>query len=317
MFVSVTVKAQEIHFSQITNNQFIINPANSGNFDGTFRLGANYRSQGAAISVPYKTYAAWGDFRWEPTTLHRSAIGLGLSLLNDEAGDGGLQTTSGYLTASFIKGFNQENTFTAALGFSVGLINRSLNISKLLFDNQWNGTVFDANVASGEPFKSNSIFSPDFNFGLSIFWRINENFNTNFGAALHHINRPKLTFYEPENRIENKLVIHGLLKKNINENFEIIPGFYFANQQGVNEVLAGANLLFIQEDIKFITGLWYRFERDIIPHAGIMINDFTAEFSYDINVSRLHLASNYRGGFEISILKTISLNQKRTKCYGF
>jgi len=111
--------------------------------------------------------------------------------------------------------------------------------------------------------------------------------------------------------------LHAMAKQKIGENYQLIPGIYFANQQGVNEILAGTNFLIIQNEMKFITGLWYRFERDIIPHAGIMINGFIAEFSYDINVSKLHIASNYRGGIEISIVKTISVNNGRTKCYGF
>jgi len=312
-----TLQAQEIHFSQISNNQFIINPANAGTCDGTLRIGANYRSQGAAISVPYKTFSAWAETHFEPQNFNRSTIGFGISLLSDEAGDGGLKTTAGYLTASFIKGFNKENTFKASLGFSVGVMNRSIDFSRLVFDNQWNGTVFDPNVASGEPFTDNSIFSPDFNFGGSIFWEVNEDSKFNLGAALHHINRPKLTFYKSENRVEQKLVLHAMAKQNIGENYQLIPGIYFANQQGVNEILAGTNFLIIQNEMKFITGLWYRFERDIIPHAGIMINGFIAEFSYDINVSKLHIASNYRGGIEISIVKTISVNNGRTKCYGF
>ena len=108
-----TLQAQEIHFSQISNNQFIINPANAGTCDGTLRIGANYRSQGAAISVPYKTFSAWAETHFEPQNFNRSTIGFGISLLSDEAGDGGLKTTAGYLTASFIKGFNKENTFKA------------------------------------------------------------------------------------------------------------------------------------------------------------------------------------------------------------
>jgi type IX secretion system PorP/SprF family membrane protein len=312
-----TLQAQEIHFSQISNNQILINPSTAGNFDGTLRFGGNYRSQGASLSVPYITYSAWGEFRLEPKSLNHSAIGLGISLFNDKAGDGGLQTTSGYLTASFIKGFNQENTLQASLGFSVGVINRSINFSKLFFDNQWNGTVFDPDVASGEPYSSNSVFSPDFNFGGCVSWAIDEKIFTTFGAALHHINRPKLTFYESESRIENKLVFHGLVQVKISEQLQIVPGFYYSTQQNVNEMLVGSNLLIVQDNLKFITGLWYRFERDVIPHAGIVVNDFIVEFSYDINVSKLHIATNYRGGMEISIIKTISLKQNRTRCYGF
>lgn len=311
------VDAQEIHFSQFSNSQLLINPAFAGNFNGNLRLGASYRNQGSAISVPYTTYSAWGDMRIETERLSKSAIGFGLSVYNDNAGEGSLNTTSGYFTASFIKGFNRDNTIHAALGFSVGMINRSINFSRLVFDNQWDGTIFDPNVANGEPYVASSLFAPDFNFGGILSWDINEKLNANFGMALHHINQPQLTFYESENRLENRLVLHVLMNSRIGDQFEINPGVYFSTQRGVNEILIGSDFLVVHDDFKLFTGLWYRHERDIIPDVGIVYDGFILEFSYDINVSKLHIASNYRGGMEISIVKTFSINQKEKSCNGF
>jgi len=313
----IQLHAQEVHFSQFDNNPLLINPALAGHFEGSLRFGAAYRNQGAAISVPYTTYSAWGDARLEPARLQRSAIGTGVYLYNDNAGEGGLSTTSGTFAASFIRGFNRNNTFKAALGFSVGIINRKINFSKLIFDNQWNGTVFDPNVASGEPFTSSSIFAPDFNFGGVVCWKINEKINTNIGLAMHHINRPKLTFYDAENRLEQKLVAHAQLFLQIDKSFEIHPGVFFATQQGVNEIMAGADFLFHRQQLGLIAGLWYRLERDIIPRVGISYNGLVVQFSYDVNVSRLHLASNYRGGMEITVVKTLSLDANRKGCHEF
>lgn len=309
--------AQEVHFSQFYNNPLLFNPALAGHFDGSLRLGAAYRNQGAAISVPYTTYSAWGDAHLEPERLQRSAIGTGLHLYNDNAGDGGLSTTSGTFAASFIRSFNGDNTVKAALGFSIGILNRKINFSKLIFDNQWNGTVFDPNVASGEPFTSSSIFAPDFNFGGVVCWKINEKINTNIGLAMHHINRPKLTFYDDENRLEQKIVAHAQVFVQVDETFEIRPAVFFATQQGANELMAGADLFIHRGDVALIAGLWYRLERDIIPSVGININGLVVQFSYDVNVSRLHLASNYRGGMEITLIKTLTLTANKNACHGF
>jgi hypothetical protein len=88
-------------------------------------------------------------------------------------------------------------------------------------------------------------------------------------------------------------------------------------QQEISQLLFGANLLIIRSEMVFLLGLWHRFERDIIPHVGFIARDFLVEFSYDVNVSKLHLASNYRGGFEITMIKTISYRQNRQSCYEF
>jgi type IX secretion system PorP/SprF family membrane protein len=308
--------AQEIHFSQFNNNQLLINPAYAGHFDGNVRLGASYRSQGASISIPYTTYSGWGDVHVEPKWLNNSSIGLGLCVYNDNAGEGSLQTTSGYFSASLTKGFNRDNSIRATLGFSVGFINRSVDISKLVFDNQWNGTIFDPGIASGEP-SGNSLFVPDINVGTIFCWDINDKLHTNVGAAMHHVNRPNLSFYDAENKLDYKFIINGMVKARINDMIQLNPGIYFSNQVDVNEVIIGSNLLFIKEDFRFLTGLWYRLERDIIPHLGLIYHDFILEFSYDINISKLHIASNYRGGIEISLVKTFSYQKNHMGCNEF
>jgi type IX secretion system PorP/SprF family membrane protein len=311
------LNAQEIHFSQTTNQQLLINPSLTGHFDADFRFGSGYRSQGASFSVPYITYSAWGEYKRNLNKIRNGAIGLGVSAYNDNAGNGSLQTSAAYISASFIRGFNHDNTFKAALGFSVGFLNRSIDITKLVFDSQWNGTIFDPEVAIGEPFAGNSHFSPDFNFGGLISWEINPDLQTSFGAALHHINRPNLSFYESENRITRRFNAHVLVKNRINDNFQLNVGAYYSMQQEINQVLFGANLLIIRSEMIFLLGLWHRVERDIIPHVGFIARDFLLEFSYDVNVSKLHLASNYRGGFEITMIKTISYRPNRQSCYEF
>lgn len=312
-----TLNGQEIHFSQIANNPLFYNPASTGLFDGDFRIGASYRSQGRSISVPYTTYSGWGDTHINLNRTGSTGLGLGVSFFSDNAGEGSLKTTSGYLNASLVKGFNRDNTFRAALGFSLGFINKSVDFTKLVFDQQWNGTIFDPDADSGEPYNGNSIVSPDFSFGGIICRDFNKLIKATIGASIFHINKPKISFYESENRMDYKLVFHALLNLKMNEQIQIAPGAYFAVQQFSNELMLGSNVLFVNDNMKFITGIWYRHERDIIPHLGFYVQDFTVEFSYDINISKLHIASNYRGGVEISLLKTISVKNKTPGCNAF
>ncbi|HPE58618.1 MAG TPA: PorP/SprF family type IX secretion system membrane protein [Bacteroidales bacterium] len=314
---TLLLNGQEIHFSQINHPEILINPACTGHFTGNFRIGTGFRSQSKSVSIPYETFTAWGDYLHEFKKPERSSLGLGVFLYDDNAGEGSLHTTSGYITVSVIKGFNQDNSFKAALGFSVGIINRTINISRLVFDSQWNGTFFDPSISSGEPFSGNSLFAPDFNFGGLACWEISKNLQTSIGTSLMHINRPKLTFYEVENRLEHRLIVHGTAKHRINEWLQVNPGFYYSSQQGVDIMMFGANMLIIKENMKFLTGLWYRFERDIIPHLGVMAKNFLIEFSYDVNVSKLHLASNYHGGFEISLITIFSKKPSRYGCSDF
>jgi hypothetical protein len=54
----------------------------------------------------------------------------------------------------------------------------------------------------------------------------------------------------------------------------------------------------------FYGGLLWRVNDAIIPIVKIDYNDLTFGMSYDMNLSKLKAASNIRGGFEISIIKT-------------
>lgn len=317
IFFHSFVCAQEIHFSQIRNNPVFINPANTGVFNGKARLGASYRSQGRSISVPYITFSGWGDFKMDLDSRNSTALGLGMLLYSDNAGEGSLRTTALYLNGALIKGFNRQNTIRASLGFSIGMINKAVDITKLVFDNQWNGTIFDPNTTNGESLDQNAVLAPVFGIGGLICWDVNEKINSQFGISLGHINKPNLTFYESEYRLQHKLTFHGQAGMRIGEFMLLNPAVYFALKQFSNELLLGANVEFIKDNKKFITGLWYRHERDIIPHIGFYVNEFLLEMSYDINISKLHIASNYRGGFEISIIKQLNLNKKFPGCNAF
>ena len=55
-FTGLTLQAQDVHFSQFYAAPLLVNPAQTGNFSGTARVGANYRDQWGSITVPYRTF---------------------------------------------------------------------------------------------------------------------------------------------------------------------------------------------------------------------------------------------------------------------
>ncbi|MCD4747655.1 MAG: type IX secretion system membrane protein PorP/SprF, partial [Bacteroidales bacterium] len=130
----------------------------------------------------------------------------------------------------------------------------------------------------------------------------------------NHINKPKESFYDDDNRLQRKLIIHGSLLAYLNEKLVIKPEAMFSTQAGTSETVFGANVIFEVKDIKLYCGIWHRLLRDIIPVAGLEYNNFTFLFSYDVNISDLHPASNYQGGLEISLIKKFCYsNQRSTK----
>jgi type IX secretion system PorP/SprF family membrane protein len=315
--------AQDIHFSQFLQAPNTINPALTGKIpflemdQNLLRIGANFKNQGASIGVPYRTYSASIDGTFSPAKMQKSQIGLGLLFYNDNAGDGSLQNSSAMLNMAFTRGFNRFNTFTATLGFSIGFINSSVDFTKLVFDNQWNGIIFDPEASSLENFSSHSIFAVNFNFGGLIKYEINPNIEVQLGSSLNHINKPRTSFYDADNRIDQKLIIHANATIITERNVIINPAILFSQQSLARETVVGSNLSFNKRDLQFILGLWYRINSDLIPLVGINFNAYRFAISYDINTSPLRLASNYKGGVELSLTKVFRKRGSRAECSGY
>ncbi len=305
---SFFVKAQDIHYSQMYSTPLYINPAFTGNFDCNFRAGLNYRQQAASFTIPFETYSAWGDTRIFPRFLgRRSWIGLGAHLYYDNAGDGGLKKIQGMFFGAFNQGFNSDNSLYGSLGVGLGVTNRSIDINKLIFNDQWDSIAlqFDPARISADVtnIQSSSIFYPDFNLGLSLHHLVNEKWMYEVGGSISHINKPKESFFGEDNKVGRKIIVSGTVQYILSDRFLIKPEAYFIAHEGVQETIFGANIVYGAVGLKLFGGLWTRLVRDIIPVMGIEYNNYTLLFSYDINISKQRMASNYKGGFEFSLVK--------------
>ncbi|MCF6171799.1 MAG: PorP/SprF family type IX secretion system membrane protein [Bacteroidales bacterium] len=323
LFAGLASSAQDIHFSQFNDAPLTLNPALTGVVpykgidENMIRAGGNFKNQGAGIAVPYRTYDIFVDGALSLPRLKRTQLGLGLLLYNDNAGDGSLQNTSAMLNAALTIAFNRNYSFRATLGFSIGFINRSVDVTKLVFDNQWNGVIFDPGASSNENFSTNSIFAVNFNFGGLLTYEVNRKLFLRAGASLSHINKPRTSFYDDDNRINPKLIAHADAIVNTGENLTVEPGFMYSVQAKTYELVLGTNLTLTKRDIQLIFGLWYRLNRDLIPLVGIRYQGYKLAITYDVNVSPLSIASNYQGGIEISFIKVFGRKNRGIPCSTF
>jgi len=313
-------KTQDIHYSQMYNTPLYINPAFTGNHECDFRAAANYRQQAASFTTPFTTYTAWGDTRFYPGfTNRRGWFGVGAHLYYDNAGDGDLTKVQGTLLSAYSQGFNSDNSLYGSLGVGLSYTNRTVNQAKFIFGDNWdpNDLEWDPiNYPTAESLPSSSIFYLDFNVGLSVHHMVNSNWMYEVGGSMSHVNKPKESFYGENNRLGRKFIAHATVQHIASENFLIKPEIYFIAHEGVTETLLGSNIVYGALDLKLHGGLWYRLGRDLIPVLGIEYNKFALLFSYDINVSKQRVASNYQGGFEFSLVKKFcgTRGSKRDPC---
>jgi type IX secretion system PorP/SprF family membrane protein len=316
VFLSLKISvAQDVHYSQMYNTPLYVNPALTGNHECDFRAGANFRQQAASFTVPFETYTAWGDGRLYPGFLNRrSWIGLGGHFYYDNAGDGELKKIQGMGFFSFSQGFNSDNSLYGSLGVGVGVTNRSIDMTKLIFDNQWDpiNLEFNPDLSTGEQLSTNSIFYFDFNLGILVHQLVSDKLQYEVGASISHINRPQESFFGEPNKVGMKYIAHGDVQWLLSPRVLLKPAAYFIFQEDVTETNIGANLVFGATSVKLLAGLWTRVGRDIIPTLGIEYSSLNLMFSYDVNISQQHAASNYRGGFEISLVKRFCYSSRKS-----
>jgi type IX secretion system PorP/SprF family membrane protein len=321
--------AQGIHFSQFYNSPLTTNPANTGFVpDADYRIGGNYRNQWASVPVPYKTMSFFADLQVARNKIYNGWFGAGAVLLNDEAGTGALKSSKAYAAVAYHQILNENNLLS--IGFQGGVVQKSINTSKLTFDNMWNGKFFDIQAPSGETFAATNIRYFDLNAGVNFASFPTEESYLNFGLSAQHINRPKESFFDgivtvDSTRYDNKLsrrftgFFNGSFK--LNDKVIVNPQAYVSYMQKAIEINGGINMFYnLTEEAaaQLIAGVYYRYKDAVIPMLGLKYKNLSATFTYDATVSKLSGFNNVRGGSEISIIHQGSFTEyngrKDTRC---
>lgn len=308
-FLSLQASGQDLHFSQYFNAPLLVNPANTGfNPDYSFRVGGNYRSQWANLGTPYNTMSIWGDARVLEDRFENGWLGIGGSIIKDVAGSGSLSKTGAYGSIAYHQMLGYNSLLSG--GFSLGYVQKRIDISKLSFDNQWNGNFFDISIPANEPFAYNQVGYLDINMGLNYAYFASDNVYLNAGVSIMHVNRPKESFFS-SSAIDNSLQRRYTAFANANikiENLWIInPNIYVSKMGGSWETVLGMNAnrnLSGDGYQQLIVGLYYRNHDALIPMVGYQVNDLKVTLNYDATISTLGNLNGTRGAYEISVVKS-------------
>ena len=309
VFWAADMHAQDLHFSQYFHTPLLINPANTGfNPDYDYRLGANYRDQWANVGNPYKTMSVWGDTKLFTERFENGWVGVGGSLLKDVAGSGSLSSTSGYATVAYHQMIGYNSLLSG--GFGLGFVTKRIDITKLTFDNQWNGKFFDITLPTNEPFAFSQSTYLDLQMGLNYAYFASENAYFNAGISIMHINNPRESFFDPsvsDNRVNRRYTafVNGSFK--VQDIWIVNPNIYVSKMGNAWETVAGLNAnrdLSGDGTSQFILGLYYRSNDALIPMVGYQVNDTKFTINYDATISGLSTLNGTRGAYEISIVKS-------------
>jgi len=332
VLIGFKIKSQDIHFSQFNENPALINPALTG-ATSPIRASLTNKDQWRSVSKPYKTMGAsfetrfrsdnWQQVEGKSMTFKQSVSKLagGLSFYKDKVGDGNLGQTQINLSLATFIAFNKKNYIS--VGLQGSLIQRMVDHTKLIFSNQYNGTVYDPNQPSREDF-TNLKFTY-FDFGTGAQWTYSreqknmdadKQFTSHFGFSVYHLTQPKQEYFGTLSKMHMRYVSHGDLIASIkNSHMAISPSYLVQFQGPSKEIIIGSMLRhYLKSNSKYTGlvkrncigyGLYYRSNDAILFSALLEWQEKLAMImSYDLNVSTLAPASSFRGGFEITLRYT-------------
>jgi type IX secretion system PorP/SprF family membrane protein len=309
LFHTPNLQAQDIHFSQYYASPLSLNPANTGNYSGDWRLMNSYRRQWKSIKEPFVTNAIAYDRNFYVLNENFSA---GLIFINDKSGGANLAVNKIMLSMAYHKAIKGHHLH---LGYQIGYVQKNINLAGVTFPDQYDRNTggFNTMLPNNETFNGTQLSYVDMNIGLIYGKRIGI-FDLEAGLAFFHFNYPRETFFSPGNSLISRKLLHFSAKVDLTEKIFLQPKILMMGTTKATDYLAGtlsgyriaenkATIKSVFAGILLRNGI-SRNNDAFIAIAGINFKAFDLGFSYDYNVSDLKTATNYLGGFELSFIYT-------------
>jgi len=302
---------QDVHFSQRLVGNRQLNPSFTNRFDGNFQVITAYRQQWQSVGVPFTTGSLFFTKKFK-TAIPVLEWFAGFSYANDKSGDAKLTMSQFQINAGASYRYLQHK-FTFAI--QNGWIAKSFSQSGLSFPSQYDRNTggFNETLSSGESFAGENTSYFDLNIGGTWETELGSNWKMTSGVSLNHLIEPKESFFDQGNRKNRGVGGQFLADKKINKSLYIYPYLSYYWARGASEMLIGSAVSFPLNGVKKIEELkpflYLRTGIDRTTDAFVLgsrasFGKFDLGLSYDINISDLELASNYQGGFELSLIFT-------------
>ena len=294
------VFGQDPQFSQFYSSPLHMAPSFSG-ASGKTRITLNYRDQWPKLPGVFVTYAAAADHYAKDIN-----SGFGVYFMNDQAGNGKINTTNVAGNYSYNVKLTERWNFRPGIKFYYHQYH--IDYSKVVFNDQLG---FDYINPTSVEIPQDNRFSY-FDFGSSLLFYNNRYW---IGGMVDHLIKASPSFNDNPNYKPLKYSLFGgamiplerlQYKRDLHS---LYTTFHFKQQQNVTQLDVGA---YYEKD-RFLVGLWYRGipvlnekhgSDAIILMLGYQGDSFSVGYSYDATISRL--ITNTGGAHEISFTYTFS-----------
>jgi type IX secretion system PorP/SprF family membrane protein len=296
------LKAQDTHFTQFGYVPLTINPAQTGLFEGSYRIGGLYRGQYFS-NGRFKTPVFFADLpingfgktHW---------IGLGLNVHQDKAGVAALRTNLIGINGAYHIALDKKYNSVFSFGLQANFNQRNVDKSVLLFQDAVlsGGVSADQSAITGQ-----SRSYTDVNVGINYRNRPDKKTGYNIGASVEHVLSPKNNLIENKEqaaKVPMRINVYGTMDLTLNKNLTFHPAAIFRTQAGNSELMVqGMAGLKIDPKKNMIVkaGLGYRLVDALQFLGGIELGDLRIGVAYDFTASKLRSDSRSQDGFEVAV----------------
>lgn len=328
LLIVTAIRSQDLAFSQFYEQPLLRNPALAGVFTGDLRVSMAYRDQWGSITVPFRTSSL--SIEHKIPLQHNDVLTIGSQMTMDVAGDIRLKRTQVMPVINFHKSLDEEKDTYLSLAFMGGSVSSQFDASQLKLGDQYVGGSYNASNPTAQTINSTGYSYWDLSTGLCFSTVFNTKTRFYMAAGMAHFLKPSIKsiattsaeFLSP--KFSLNIGVSGVM----GERGRYIGFADYMMQSGNRQLLAGA-MLGIQvteyendEAPVVYLGSFIRWGDAVIPVVKMDMSHLSIGISYDVNVSKLNVASNWRGGLELTasyrgFLKIRNSTLERLRCVRF
>ena len=267
------------------------------------------------------------DARNEKKRRKSKPWGYGLLFNYDQTGDSKFSTIQVGIPLALHLPFS-KNKFIISLGIMPMVASNSLNLDGLRFADQFWGGSYQGSSETQDVVPTTSMVYPNLAAGCNFKLNFSKKANTGLGFSAFNLITPGQDFTgDNASEIRERFCIHSITVYRAAAMMDVVPNGKFQFQGKQQEFQFGCLAIHYFDNISIPQinyGIWFRSRSKdaVILNIGFNLNGFNVGFSYDINISKLRVATNTVGAFEISVVyiyNKLNYIQKRKsiKCPSF
>lgn len=320
-FIFFHVFAQDVHFSQYYSFNPVLNPALTGNFDGSYRISAIYRNQGYSFlnKYAYVTPAASVEVALMEGILKGDKFGLGIFALNDVSGSAGLSNLTAGASLAYHFAFGKRDQHVISLGYQAAFTQKRIDPERTTFFDQFDEISWSGYNPTTENFDQSSFYYFDHNAG--IYWKsqFSKLIGVNLGLAAFHLSEPDEAFIISGNnlsplyrRFAADLGLTFTFKEKVifqPEGLYMFQGPLNGNINNQQQITVGASLGYrffsgFRNNTNLMVGCRYRLNDAVIPMLSVEFRNMRIGAAYDVTLSDLNASNRNQGAFEVALTYT-------------